>query len=186
MNKYNINKAIIYGYEKAIELLNARKLKEIITTDVSRGYIDEKIFICDETKLYGIIILNKATQLDVDQFKNHKSRHFITEDLRLSVWGNIKLFNSHTFRIKKVFKNPIEYTSEKTTSSLGKFIDDVNVVYKKDEAVIKYKNILEESRIKESIEGKEELKLMFENLYELFLERYSEKKNKKIENIYNY
>ena len=184
MNKYDIEKAIVYGHEKAIDLLKARKLKEIITADVSRDYTDEKIFICDDTKLYGVIILNKATQLDVDQFRNHQSRHFITDELREDVWGNTKVFNSHTFRIKKVFKNPIEYKSEKVSLSLGKFIDDVKVVNVEKEIFIKHQSILEDAKKKISVDGKENLKEMFENLYELFLEKYSEKVNKKSEKIY--
>ena len=178
-----IKKAIIYAHPNVINLLKSRKLKSLITTDTCKGYIDEKILICDEKFAHGIIILNKPTILDVNQFKNQMGRHSITEELREDVWCDSKYLNSHGFRIKKIFKNPIEYVSDNATISLGKFIGDVSIVNKHEEFVNKYNGILENIKQSDSVDGKEDLKAMFENLYELFLKKYSEKVANKMEKI---
>ena len=178
-----INKAIIYAHANAIGLLKSRKLKSLISSESRRRHTNEQILICDEKYAHGIVILNTPTILDLNQFSNQTKRHSITEELREAVWGNCKQLSSYNFRIKKIFKEPLEYVSDNSCVALGKFIDDVKIIDKHEEAVSVYKDKLEDIKKKASVEGKEDLKKMFEELYELFLKRYSEKNIKKMENI---
>ena len=126
--------------------------------------------------------MNSPTKINIDQFKSHSSRHFITEELRYEIWGNTKHYNSHTFRIKKIFKEPIKYCSDEKSVSFGKFIKDVTIYNSEDVIVNKFSEILNAYKNISSETGSEDLKKLFEKLFELYLAKYSEKiANKKAE-----
>lgn len=138
MEKNNINKAIVYD-GRCIDLIRNRKLKEIITTESFGKFLEQKIFICDREKIYGIVILNKPNILNVDFFKNHFSRHNITEEFRQNVWSDINRFYSYSFRIKKIFKEPLNYFYEDQEKlAMSKFIEDVELLQK---GVIGYRDL---------------------------------------------
>lgn len=133
-----INKAIIYD-QFGIDVLCARKLKEIISPTESKQFIGEEILICDKDKAYGIIILNESMQLDINLFKNHFSRHIITEDFREAVWPGVTKFNAFSFRIKKIFKEPLEYIYKgKENLTMSKFVEGIDILQK---GVIGYKDL---------------------------------------------
>ena len=175
MNKYNLDKAVVYDLANAIDLLKTRKLKEIISSEFSKEHIGKEIYICDKDKIHGIIILNNPTQLNKDQLNNHFSRHFINEDLRSDILGKSSKLNAYTFRIKKIFKEPKTYNTNDKLATFINIIEDIKILSKDTEIINKFKLILEDIRNKNSVEGKEYLKELFENLYELFLCKYSAK-----------
>jgi len=99
------DKAIVLA-DKSAKSICARNKKEIILPQGSGKHIGEPIFLCGD-KVYGIIILNEPTSITVDQFKNRYKRHFITEKTRETLWPNIEHFYAYSFRIKRIFKEPI-------------------------------------------------------------------------------
>lgn len=138
MKKYDIDKAIIY-HKTGIELIRARKLKEIISPSFSSKHVGEEIFICDKNKVYGIIVLNQPTTLTVDQFKNHSSRHLITQELKEDIWPDVNKFNAYTFRIKKIFEKERDFFYDRRDKLvMSEFIKDVEILEK---GVIGYKDL---------------------------------------------
>lgn len=132
MTKDKINKAIIYE-EMGIKSLCARKLKEIISPmpSNSMNFIGQEILICDKEKVYGIIVLNEPIILDKDQFNSHFSRHIITEEFKDMVWSDIYKFKAFSFRIKKIFKEPLEYVyMGEGELTMGKFVEGIDILEK--------------------------------------------------------
>lgn len=169
-----INKAIIYD-QFGIDVLCARKLKEIISPIGSKQIIGEEIFICDKDKAYGTIILNEPMQLDESLFKNHFSRHAITEEGRESLWPGINKFNTFSFRITKIFKEPLEYSYKGQEDLVeGKFVEEVEIVIEKFD-VTEYEEKYESFKNTKCSDEDSELKDLFLDLYKLFTIRLSEK-----------
>ncbi|MHA1833199.1 MAG: hypothetical protein ACTSV7_04350 [Candidatus Baldrarchaeia archaeon] len=179
MKKYNTTKAITYP-ETGINLIRARKLKEIVSPHISRQHIGQEIFICDKKNVFGVVILNQPTSLTESQFKNHSSRHFITEELKDTVWPNVKKFNAYTFRIKKVFKKPLEFRYKgQEDLEMGELIHNVEIIDREKEAletkVNKYKARLETLKdLPCSVEDLNQKNLLTE-LFELYLTKLSQK-----------
>ena len=180
MEETKINKAVVYSHA-GIELIKKRKLKELISVDVSNAHVGEEIYICDRENIHGIIILNDPNNLNKDFFKNHFPRHNISERFREEVWSDVKNFNAHSFRIRKVFKTPLKYTyplSEFVT--MGEFIKGIEIIEEVPinpiTEMLKEKEVILEKFInKDAIEGKEILKDLFVDLYKLFIKRQEEK-----------
>lgn len=172
MNKYNINKAILYS-GTGIELIKNRSINELVSSDCHFNNCNENIFICDENFAYGIIKVNSPSQVDVEQFNNRFNRHKITNEFRRDVIGEFKSYNVYTFRIKRMFKKPLEHNF-KGDLVFGKFIKNIDVI---DEKVLEYRNRLLEIK---NIKSNNKLKPLFENLYELFLNKYNEKLKKNL------
>lgn len=147
MNKQKTNKAIIYD-KFFIDILCARKLKEIIS-DKSK-FIGQEIFICDKEKVYGTIILNEPHILNRNFFKNHESRHFITNIYMKEIFPDTNKFNAFSFRIKKIFKEPLEYTYEGQEGlAMSEFVEGIEILEK---GVIGYRD-LGKAPIEESWSG---------------------------------
>ena len=179
MKKYDINKAITY-HKTGIDLIRARKLKEIISPSLSTKHVGEEIFICDKEKVHGIIILNEPTSLTVAQFKNHASRHLITEEAKDNIWPSVKKFNAYTFRIKKVFKNSLEYMYKgQEDLEISELIEGVEIIDREAEAlqalVNKYNVRLETLKGIECDKDNEVLKNLYIRLFELYLKRMLQK-----------
>ena len=185
MTKQEINKAIIYE-EIGIKALCARKLKEIISPmpSNSMNFIEQEILICDKEKVYGIIVLNKPILLDKDQFNSHFSRHIITEEFKDMFWSDVYKFNAFSFRIKKIFKEPLQYIyMGKEKLAMGKFIEGVTIMKEnidyadvsKAISIIEYEDRLETLKTIEVEDEDKELQKLFLELYELFLKRFTVK-----------
>ena len=137
MDKYKeINKAIVLS-PVSIDLIRTRILKEIISIKGSKEHIGKEIFICDKDKVHGVIELNEPHILNVDLFKNHESRHLINEEFREELWPNKNKFYAYSFRIKKIFKEPLNYFYEGEIA-MSKFINDIEVLQK---GVIGFKDL---------------------------------------------
>ncbi len=179
MKNYDINKAITY-HETGIDLIRARQLKEIISPNFSKLHVGEEIFICDREKVHGIIVLNEPTVLNVEQFKNHSSRHLITEELKDEIWPKVKKFNAYTFRIKKVFKKSLEYRHvNQKNLNMSELIKDLELVDREQEALeakfSKYEVRLETLKGLECDESKEQLKGLLTELFQLYIKRILQK-----------
>ena len=132
------NKAIIYD-QFGIDVFCARKLKQIISPIGSKQFIGQEILICDKEKAYGTIILNEPILLDSGLFKNHFSRHAITEYSRENIWPGVNKFNAFSFRIKNIFKEPLEYTYKgQEELAMSEFVEGVEILEK---GVIGYKDL---------------------------------------------
>lgn len=103
-------------------MICARKKKEIILDKHNSNFVGKPIFLCGD-KIYGIIVLNEPHVLDKNLVKNHESRHLIKEQLRDAFWPGADRFYAYSFRIKRIFKEPIPYDGE---TALG-FVDDVKI-----------------------------------------------------------
>ncbi len=183
MNKQEINKAIIYD-EIGIASIQARVLKELISKTGDKSFIKQEIFICDKEKVYGIVVLNEPHILDLTQFKNHSSRHFCTEEGRENIWPGVNKFNAFSFRIKKIFKEPLQYTyMGEEQLAIGKFVEGVTIMKEnidyadvsKAISIIEYEDRLETLKTIEVEDEDKELQKLFLELYELFLKRFTEK-----------
>jgi hypothetical protein len=176
-----IKNGIIYS-SAAMALLRKRQLKELVSPNSTKFVIDEPIFICDTEKVHGVIILNRPQSLNKDLFNNHFSRHLITEEFKELVWPNIKKFNTYTFRIKKVFKDPIDFkTFDKSNLSMSQFLKDIELVDKEkeefDKKISDYKIRLEKLKELSVIEDDSVLKDLILSLYSLVIERIEEKRH---------
>jgi hypothetical protein len=183
MTNNKINKALIYD-EVGIGSIRARALKEIISKTGAKSFVGQEIILCDKDKAHGIITLNEPHILDTDQFKSHSSRHLITDEGRENIWPGVSKFNAFSFRIKKIFKDPIEFVYIGDTKlATGEFVEGVtikeeNIDYsnlEKAEASVKFEEILEAHKAKPCKEEDLELKTLFLELYELFAKRLIEK-----------
>ena len=183
MNKQETNKAIIYE-EIGIKSLCARKLKEIISSAGSKQFIGQEILICDKDKAYGIIVLNEPHILDTEQFKNHFSRHFITEEGRENIWPGVSKFNAFSFRIKKIFKEPLQYIyMGKEKLVISKFVKGITMIQNnidysdidKAISIIEYEDKLDVLKNIEVADEDKDLQELFLSLYALFLKRIAEK-----------
>jgi len=182
MKKYNITQAVVYdGFW--LNQICSRKLKKIISIKSPNNIIGQEILICDSDKAYGIVILNEPYILDADLFKNNFSKHIITEECKNTIWPNINKFYSFSFRIKKIFKEPIEYKSSKART-MGDFIEDVKLIqedsinYKEIEnieTIIKYEDKLETFKSSNCDSGDELLKGLFMEVYELYIKKIGAK-----------
>ena len=181
MNTQKINKAIIYD-KFFIDILCARKLKEIVS-DKAR-FVGQEIFICDKEKVYGTIILNEPHVLNMDFFKNHESRHFITDIGMNEVWPGVNRLNAFSFRITKIFKEPLQYIyMGKEKLAMGKFVEGITIMKEnidytyvsKAISIIEYEDRLETLKTIEVEDEDKELQKLFLELYELFLKRFTVK-----------
>lgn len=181
MTKEKINKAIIYD-KFFIDILCARKLKEIISDKAK--FIGQEIFICDKEKVYGTIILNHPTFLDIDFFKNHESRHFISNSCMEECFPDTAKFNAFSFRITKIFKEPLQYTyMGEDKLAMGEFVEGVNILEEnidysdvsKALNLIEYEDKLESFKSFEVEDEDKELHKLFLQLYGLFIMKLAHK-----------
>lgn len=181
MTKETTNKAIIYD-KFFIDILCARKLKEIISYKAK--FVGQEIFICDKEKVYGTIILNQPTFLNVDFFKNHESRHFISNSCMEETFPDTNKFNAFSFRITKIFKKPLQYVyMGEGKLAMGEFVEGVKIIKENTDysdvdkaiSVIEYEDKLESFKSLKCADEDEELKILFVTLYGLFIKRMVEK-----------
>jgi hypothetical protein len=182
MKLNNIKKSIVYD-KASIDLLRSRKLKEIISKSSLNLSKDEPVFICDKEKIHGVIILNEPSNLNRDILKNRFSRHKLTEEVIDTTWPSVKKFNAHSFRIKKVFKEPLEFRySGKGNLSTGELIKNIEIVDREkealDEKINKYKNRLDTLKGLKCSGEKEIVKDLFLDLFGLVLNKMEEPKSK--------
>jgi hypothetical protein len=113
---------------------------------------------------------------------SHNKRHLISEDDILKLWPDSNIFYAYSFRINKIFKNPIKYNN--TNKVFGiiediKFIDkkeDEKIVMKKEERqpVEYYKSYEDKFETLKKIEFSEKYKSVVESflsLYEVYLNK---------------
>jgi len=183
MKKYNTNKAIVYD-SQGIELLRNRQLKTLIATGKSVQHLGQEIAICDKDKVYGIVVLNEPIILDKDLFENHFSRHHITKEFKEEVWPSINKFFSHSFRIKKIFKEPLDYVYKGDEVGMGDFVADISIIQEPSidytaletiKNIIKYEDKLEMFDNMNCKSEDEELKSLFVDLYKLFIIKLANK-----------
>jgi len=114
--------------DKYAKLIRARKKKEIISTENFKNYSGKEIFLCGKS-IYGSIILNEPMKLDRCLLKNHSKRHLITNYDVDRLWPEEKTFYSYSFRITKMFKNPVRY---KYTNATFGIVDNIEFKNKKE------------------------------------------------------
>lgn len=163
--------------DKSATLICARKKKEIILDKINTAYIDKPIFLCGD-KVYGIIILNEPAKIEKYQFKNRFKRHMITEEACEELWPGQETLYAYGFRIKRIFKDPIDCDS--AFNKIG-FIDDLDIELEKRKKYTmgikeidyyKHYNLLEKIK-SESIskKGYESFTEILLNLYKSLLNR---------------
>jgi hypothetical protein len=178
----NIKKSIVYD-TSSINLLRSRKLKEIVSPNNLKTSNGESIFICDKEKIHGIIILNEPTNITRDILKNRFKRHQLSEEVIDTNWPSLKRFNAHSFRIKKVFKEPLEFRySGKGCLKNGELLNNVEIIDREKEAleqkINKYKDRLDTLKGFKCSEEKEIVKDLFLELFGLVINKMEEPKSK--------
>lgn len=162
----------IFLFDKCAELICARRKKEIILTECNESYINKPIFLCSD-KVYGIVVLNSPSHIDRDQFTSRHKRHLITEEARESIWPDQEKFFAYGVRIKRIFKDPLEYVkdSECEIGFMDNIIFDVekNLTERKID-FSKYYTELEELKTLEVKKGYESIRDTLLELYKLFVQ----------------
>lgn len=115
------DKAVILT-DKSAKLICARKKKEIVLPDASGKHVGKPIFLCGK-KVYGIIILNEPTTITTEQCDNREKRHLLSKKEREELWPDAEKYLAYSFRIKRIFKEPVFY---KHSKDLG-FIDELSI-----------------------------------------------------------
>ena len=156
-----IKSGLILSKKSTINICK-RKKKEIVLPELSGHHIGKPIYICGK-QVYGVIILNAPHNIDDQQFDSHFNRHFVSKGFREKVWPDVKKFYSYSFRIKKIYKKPLDYICDDKWTI--RFLDDVELVKTVDLAAerdAKLKKRLE----KYMAEANELNKLEFSDKYE--------------------
>jgi len=117
--------------DKYAQLIRKRLIKEIISTENFLNYVGKELYLCGN-QVYGSIILNGPLKLDCSLLASHNKRHLISEDDILKLWPDSNVFYAYSFRINKMFKNPIKY--DNTNLNFG-IIEDIKFLDKKDEKI---------------------------------------------------
>lgn len=112
----------IFLVDKNIKLICARKKKEIILPEMSRAHVGKPIFLCGKS-VYGIIELNEPQAIDEYQFKSRYKRHLITDIEREQMWPVATKYYAYSFRIKRIFKESLEYVNEEEVVGFMKSIN---------------------------------------------------------------
>jgi len=121
--------------DKYAQLIRKRLKKEIISTENLYNYIGKEIYLCGHNA-YGSITLNEPLKLDCSLLASHNKRHLISEDDILKLWPDSNIFYAYSFRINKIFKNPIKYDN---TNKVFGIIEDIKFIDKKEENIVAMK-----------------------------------------------
>jgi DNA-directed RNA polymerase subunit RPC12/RpoP len=122
---------------------------------------------------------------------SHNKRHLISEDDILKLWPDSNIFYAYSFRINKIFKNPIKY--DNTNKVFGiiediKFIDkkeENNVAIKKEEISIVAVNYYNDYEDTLDYLKKLEFSEKYKSVVESFLALYETYLNKLLSKVYD-
>jgi len=167
--------------DKYAQLIRKRLKKEIISTENLYNYIGKEIYLCGHNA-YGSITLNEPLKLDCSLLASHNKRHLISEDDILKLWPDSNIFYAYSFRINKIFKNPIKYDN---TNKVFGIIEDIKFIDKKEENIVAmkkeerqpveyYKSYEDRFEALKKIEFSEKYKSVVESflsLYEVYLNK---------------
>jgi DNA-directed RNA polymerase subunit RPC12/RpoP len=174
--------------DKYAQLIRKRLKKEIISTENLFNYVGKEIYLCGNN-VYGSITLNEPLKLDCALLVSHNKRHLISEDDILKLWPDSNIFYAYSFRINKIFKNPIKYNN---TNKVFGIIEDIKFIDKKeDEKIVMKKEEIKLVEYYKSYEDKFEAlkKLEFSEKYksvvESFLSLYEVYLNKLLGKVYD-
>lgn len=174
--------------DKYAQLIRKRLKKEIISTENLLNYVGKELYLCGHN-VYGSITLNEPLKLDYSLLASHSKRHLISEDDILKLWPDSSIFYAYSFRINKIFKNPIKYDN---TNKVFGIIEDIKFIDKKeDEKIVMKKEEIQPVEYYKSYEEKFEAlkKLEFSEKYksvvESFLSLYEVYLNKLLSKVYD-
>jgi DNA-directed RNA polymerase subunit RPC12/RpoP len=188
-NKKTKNPGIVIE-DKYAQLIRKRLKKEIISTENLSNYVGKEIYLCGNF-VYGSIILNEPLKLDSHLLDSHKKRHLITEDDILKLWPDSNIFYAYSFRINRMFKNPIKYNN--TNKNFG-IIEDINFIDKKEDNTTNMKteeiNLVDVNYYKDYEDKLDYLKKLefsekYKSVVESFLVLYELYLNKLLSKVYD-
>jgi len=177
--------------DKYAQLIRKRLKKEIISTENLLNYVGKEIYLCGHNA-YGSITLNEPLKLDCSLLASHNKRHLISEDDILKLWPDSNIFYAYSFRINKIFKNPIKYNN--TNKVFGiiediKFINKDNeeekVIMKKEEISIVAVNYYNDYEDTLDYLKKLEFSEKYKSVVESFLALYETYLNKLLSKVYD-